>query len=166
VSRVGRRRRASQPQPFAHAGATTGSGGRTTTTAASARCTALQATRWCTGAPGVLAGAWEYLDEELLLAGAELIWRAGPHGDEKGHGICHGTSGNGFALLKAFARTGDERWLIRARRFAVHALGQVERLRAANGSGRYSLWTGDVGTALFAAACLDCDARYPILDIV
>jgi len=122
--------------------------------------------QWCTGAPGVLAGACDYLDEELLLAGAELIWRAGAHGDEKGHGICHGTSGNGFALLKAFARTGDERWLERARRFAVHALGQAERLRAANGRGRYSLWTGDVGTALFAAACLDLDARYPILDIV
>jgi lanthionine synthetase-like protein len=122
--------------------------------------------QWCAGAPGVVAGAWEYLDEELLLAGAELIWRAGAHGDEKGHGICHGTSGNGFALLKAFARTGDERWLERARRFAVHALGQAERLRAVNGRGRYSLWTGDVGTALFAAGCLDVDARYPILDIV
>jgi hypothetical protein len=122
--------------------------------------------QWCTGAPGILAGAWEYLDEELLLAGAELIWQAGAHGDEKGHGICHGTSGNGFALLKAFARTGDERWLERARRFAVHALGQVERLRTVNGGGRYSLWTGDVGSALFGAACLDVDARYPILDIV
>ena len=122
--------------------------------------------QWCTGAPGILAGAWEYLDEELLLAGAELIWQAGAHGDEKGHGLCHGTSGNGFALLKAFARTGDERWLGRARRFAVHALGQAERLRAANGRGRYSLWTGDVGTALFAAACLDVDPRYPIIDIV
>jgi lantibiotic modifying enzyme len=122
--------------------------------------------QWCTGAPGVVAGACEYLDEELLLAGAELTWRAGAHGDEKGHGICHGTSGNGFALLKAFARTGDERWLERARRFAVHALGQVDRRRAATGRGRYSLWTGDVGTALFAAACLDVDARYPILDVV
>jgi hypothetical protein len=28
----------------------------------------------------------------------------------------------------------------------------------------YSLCAGDVGTALFAAACLDQDARYPILD--
>jgi len=27
-------------------------------------------------------------------------------------------------------------------------------------------WTGDVGTALFAAACLDGDARYPILDVL
>jgi hypothetical protein len=120
--------------------------------------------QWCTGAPGILAGAWDYLDEELVVAGAELIWQAGAHSDEKGHGLCHGTSGNGFALLMAFARNGDERWLERARRFAVHALGQAERLAAVNGHRRYSLFTGDVGTALFAAACLDVDPRYPILD--
>jgi lantibiotic modifying enzyme len=120
--------------------------------------------QWCTGAPGILAGAWDYLDEELVLAGAELVWQAGAHGDEKGHGLCHGTSGNGFALLKALARTGDELWLDRARRFASHALAQADRLAAANGRRRYSLFTGDVGTALFAAACLDADARFPILD--
>jgi lantibiotic modifying enzyme len=122
--------------------------------------------QWCTGAPGILAGAWEYLDEELLLAGAELIWHAGAHRDEKGHGLCHGTSGNGFALLKAFARTGDERWLERARRFAVHALAQAERISAEKGRRRYSLFTGDAGTALFAAACLDVDARFPIIDVM
>jgi lantibiotic modifying enzyme len=122
--------------------------------------------QWCTGAPGVVAGAWDYLDEELLLAGAELIWRAGAHQDEKGHGICHGTAGNGFALLKAFARTGDELWLERARRFAVHALAQAERIATANGRRRYSLFTGDVGTALFAADCLDGDTRFPIIDVM
>jgi lantibiotic modifying enzyme len=122
--------------------------------------------QWCTGAPGVVAGGWEYLDEELLLAGAELIWRAGAHRDEKGHGLCHGTAGNGFALLKAFARTGDERWLERARRFAVHALAQAERIAAANGRRRYSLFNGDVGTALFAAACLDADPRFPVVDVM
>jgi lantibiotic modifying enzyme len=122
--------------------------------------------QFCTGAPGVLAGAWDYLDEDLLLAGAELVWHAGAHRDEKGHGLCHGTSGNGFALLKAFARTGDERWLERARRFAMHALAQAERIAAANGRRRYSLFNGDVGTALFAAACLDVDARYPIIDVM
>ena len=122
--------------------------------------------QWCTGAPGILAGAWDYLGEDLVLAGAELVWRAGAHGDDKGHGLCHGTSGNGFALLKAFARTGDERWLERARRFAVHALGQAERIAAANGRRRYSLFTGDVGTALFAAACLDADTRFPIVDLM
>lgn len=122
--------------------------------------------QWCTGAPGVLAGAWDYLDEDLVLAGAELVWRAGAHGDDKGHGICHGTAGNGFALLKAFARTGDERWLERARRFAVHALAQTERIASANGRRRYSLFTGDLGTALFAAACLDADTRFPVVDVL
>jgi lantibiotic modifying enzyme len=122
--------------------------------------------QWCTGAPGVLAGAWDYLDEDLVLAGAELVWRAGAHQDEKGHGICHGTAGNGFALLKAFARTGDELWLERARRFAVHALAQAERIATASGRRRYSLFTGDVGTALFAAACLDGDPRFPIVDVM
>ena len=61
--------------------------------------------------------------------------------------ICHGTAGNGYALLTAFERTGDERWLERARRFAVHALAQVRRQRAARGRGRYSLFTGDLGVA-------------------
>jgi lantibiotic modifying enzyme len=122
--------------------------------------------QWCTGAPGIVAGAWDYLDEDLLVAGAELVWRAGAHGDEKGHGLCHGTSGNGFALLKAFERTADERWLERARRFAVHSLAQAERIAETNGRRRYSLFTGDVGTALFAAACLEVDSRYPVLDIL
>jgi hypothetical protein len=120
--------------------------------------------QWCHGAPGIVATAAPYLDEQLLLAGAELAWRAGAHAEEKGAGICHGTAGNGYALLKTFERTGDEGWLERARRFAVHALGQVERTRAEVGHGRYSLFTGDLGAALFASACLDADARFPVLD--
>ena len=70
----------------------------------------------------------------------------------------------GVAFLAAFARTGNELWLERARRFAVHALAQVERTRGENGRGRYSLFTGDVGVALFASACLDGDARFPVLE--
>jgi hypothetical protein len=120
--------------------------------------------QWCGGAPGIVISTAAYVDEELLLAGGELIWRAGPHGLEKGASICHGTAGNGYAFLKLFERTGDERWLERARRFAVHALGQVERLRERRGRGRYSLWTGDVGTALYAADCLAAEARYPVVD--
>jgi hypothetical protein len=122
--------------------------------------------QWCYGGPGVAVAAASYLDEELLLAGAELAWRAGPPTLEKGPCLCHGTAGNGYAFLKAFARTGDERWLERARRFAVHALAQVERLRADRGRGRYSLWTGDIGVALYAADCLDARTAYPVLDSV
>jgi hypothetical protein len=120
--------------------------------------------QWCHGSPGIVATARDYLDQDLLCAGAELAWRAGPHGPEKGPGLCHGTAGNGYAFLAAFARTGNELWLERARRFAVHALAQVERTRGENGRGRYSLFTGDVGVALFASACLDGDARFPVLE--
>jgi lanthionine synthetase-like protein len=115
--------------------------------------------QWCHGAPGIVTTAGDYLDEELMHGGAELTWRAGAHGPEKGAGLCHGTAGNGYALLKAFELTGDELWLERARRFAVHALAQVDAA-----PGRYSLFTGNVGVALFAASCLDADARFPILD--
>jgi hypothetical protein len=114
--------------------------------------------QWCWGAPGVVSAAGDYLDEDLLLAGARLVWEAGPHGPEKGFGLCHGTSGNGYALLKAFERTGVEEWLVRARRFAVHALAQAEA-----GAGRFSLWTGDPGPTLLASDCLAGEGRYPIL---
>lgn len=117
--------------------------------------------QWCAGAPGILIGAADYLDEDLLLAGGELIWRAGPHGDEKGPNICHGTAGNGYAFLKVFERTGEEQWLERARRFALHALEQVERMPS-----RYSLFTGGIGVALYAADCLEARTAYPIMEYV
>jgi hypothetical protein len=117
--------------------------------------------QWCAGAPGIVAAAADYLDEDLLIAGAELPWHTGPPGLEKGPSICHGTSGNGYAFLKAFARTGDEEWLGRSRRFAMHALDQVKRL-----PGRYSLWTGNLGVALYVAACLDARGQYPLMDYV
>jgi Lanthionine synthetase C-like protein len=122
--------------------------------------------QWCAGAPGIVEGAAEYMDEELVLAGAELAWRTGPPNLDKGPGICHGTAGNGYAFLKTFERTGDEQWLERARRFAMHALEQVDRLREERGRGRYSLWTGDVGVALYAADCIDGRAEYPFFDAV
>jgi hypothetical protein len=120
--------------------------------------------QWCYGAPGVVISSADYLDEELLVAGAALVWRAGPPGMQKGPCICHGTAGNGYAFLKVFERTGDEVWLDRARRFAVHAVEQVRRGRAERGRGRYSLWTGDVGVALYAADCLEARSAYPVVD--
>lgn len=102
----------------------------------------------------------DVLDEDLALAGGELTWRAGPL--VKGPGLCHGTAGNGYAFLTLLERTGDELWLERARRFAVHAISQVERVRAAHGKGRHSLWTGDLGTALYLADCVDGAGRLPL----
>src|SRR5256714_1300420 len=94
--------------------------------------------------------------------GGDGLWRQ----DDDYRGLGHGSWGNGFALLKAFARTRDALGLDRARRFAVHALAQADRIATACGQRRYSLFTGDLGTALFAAACLDVDARFPVIDIM
>jgi hypothetical protein len=124
-------------------------------------------TQWCHGAPGMVASLAEIAPgddehERLLLAGGELIWRAGPLA--KGANLCHGTAGNGLAFLKLFRRTGDELWLERARAFAMHAAAQVERERRTLGRGRYSLWTGDPGTAVYLALCLDGSASLPSFD--
>src|SRR6185503_10034546 len=97
------------------------------------------------------------------VAGGELTWRAGPLA--KGPGLCHGTAGNGYAFLKLLDRTGDERWLERARRFAMHAIEQIVRTREQYGRGRYTLFTGDVGTALYLQSCLDADSAFPTLDV-
>jgi hypothetical protein len=116
--------------------------------------------QWCHGAPGILIHAGGVLDEDLLLGGAQLIWDAGPfERHEKGPGICHGTAGNGYALLRTFERTQDELWLERAQAFAVHALEQAQSLPP-----RYSLFTGGIGAALFAVDCLDETVRFPVLD--
>jgi hypothetical protein len=101
------------------------------------------------------------LDEELALAGGELTWRAGPLA--KGPGLCHGTAGNAYAFLVLHKRTGDELWLDRARAFAMHAIRQVEREREGLGRGRYSLFTGDIGVALFLRHLLDGDDRFPTM---
>ena len=119
--------------------------------------------QWCHGAPGIVATLGDLLPADLLLGGAELTWQAGPL--VKGPGLCHGTAGNGYALLRAHAVTGDERWLERARRFAMHALEQVEQMRARYGRGRFSFHTGDVGAALYARSCLDADPRFPTMDV-
>jgi Lanthionine synthetase C-like protein len=118
-------------------------------------------TQWCHGAAGVVAAfagiegddAWD----ELLLAGGRTVWAAGPLRDRAG--LCHGTAGNAYAFLKLFERTGDELWLERARRFAMHALHQV-------GEPWHSLYTGDLGVALCLRSCLEADARFPTLDFL
>jgi hypothetical protein len=125
-------------------------------------------TQWCHGAPGIVAslGSLAPRDDELtelLLAGGDLTWQAGPL--RKGANLCHGTAGNGYAFLKLFERTGDELWLHRARAFAMHSIAQVERAGLEFGRARHTLWTGDPGTALYLASCVDATAAFPTLDV-
>ncbi|MGZ4175294.1 MAG: lanthionine synthetase C family protein [Solirubrobacteraceae bacterium] len=120
--------------------------------------------QWCHGAPGIVATIGDLLPLELAVAGGELTWRAGPL--RKGPGLCHGTAGNGFAFLALHALTADPTWLDRARRFAVHAVLQVRSERDAIGRGRYTLFTGDVGVALYVRACLGADPAFPTVDVL
>lgn len=120
----------------------------------------------CVGAPGMVnalaALPRDPVTDELFVAAGELTWRAGPLA--KLPSLCHGTPGNGFALLKLHARTGDPIWLERARAFAMHAIGQAERGVMRHAQRKHSLWTGDLGLALFLRACIRADARFPTLD--
>jgi hypothetical protein len=125
--------------------------------------------QWDHGAAGVILGLARYPDhdelvERLLRAGGEAIWRAGPVG--KGPGICHGTAGNGFALLRLAKRTGDLVWQERAEQFAMAAMRQSEAWRSRFGLPSFSLWTGDAGVALFVDAVLRNDPRLLSLDLL
>jgi hypothetical protein len=123
--------------------------------------------QWCHGAPGMVISfadaplASPDLDR-LLLRAAELTWRAGPLA--KGPNLCHGTAGNGYAFLKLYRRSGDDLWLERARAFAMAAIEQCRGARRKYGRGRYSLWTGDLGVAVYLQACLKVDPRFPTID--
>ena len=101
--------------------------------------------------------------EELLLEGGKFTWAAGPLA--KGSNLCHGTAGNGYAFLKLYRRTSDEIWLERARAFATTAIAQCREDRMQLGRGRYSLWTGDVGVAIYLWHCLTQTPHFPSVDV-
>jgi hypothetical protein len=124
--------------------------------------------QYCHGAPGMVTA---FADapftsaelESLLLEGGAFIWAAGPLA--KGSGLCHGTGGNGYAFLKLYRRTKDAIWLERARAFAMTAIAQCREARAQLGRGRYTLWTGDIGLAVYLWDCLRAEPRFPTIDI-
>ena len=122
--------------------------------------------QFCHGAPGVvvcLASLPTTELDDLLVAAAETIWCAGPL--TKGSNLCHGTGGNGYALLKLHQRTGDPRWLDRARAFAMHGIAQTDDDADRYGQMRYALWTGDLGFAIYLWDCLRARAEFPTLDV-
>jgi Lanthionine synthetase C-like protein len=126
--------------------------------------------QWCHGAPGIVTALADFpagrspTMDSLLIGAGHAVWQAGPLA--KGCGLCHGTAGNGYAFLKLYQRTGDALWLERARAFAMHATLQQQRTRQEHGRGRYTLWTGDAGLAVYLWHCLDGRADLPALDVV
>ena len=101
--------------------------------------------------------------DALLVEGGAFTWAAGPLA--KGSNPCHGTGGNGYAFLKLYRRTGDPSWLERARAFAMTAIAQCREARAELGRGRFSLWTGDVGLAIYLWDCITAQPHFPTVDV-
>jgi hypothetical protein len=122
----------------------------------------------CHGAPGMVTA---FADapftapelEELLREGGKFAWTAGPLA--KGSNLCHGTGGNGYAFLKLYRRTNDPIWLERARAFAMTAIAQYREARDQLGRGRYSLWTGDIGLAVYLWDCVTTEPKFPTIDV-
>jgi hypothetical protein len=122
--------------------------------------------QFCHGAPGFIVCLGDFPSatlDDLLIAGGEATWAAGPL--IKGSNLCHGTGGNGYAFLKLFQRTRDAKWLDRARAFAMHAIRQTESEEHDVGRMRYSLWTGDPGFAIYLWDCIHATAAFPSLDV-
>lgn len=122
--------------------------------------------QYCHGAPGFVVCLADFPGEALdhvLAAGAEATWAAGPL--RKGSNLCHGTGGNGYAFLKLYKRTGDSKWLDRARAFAMHGIAQTDAAARTYGQMRYSLWTGDAGFAIYLWDCIRGGDRFPTMDI-
>jgi lantibiotic modifying enzyme len=122
--------------------------------------------QFCHGSPGFVICLAEYPDasmDSLLIEAGDAVWQAGPLA--KGSNLCHGTAGNGYAFLKLYQRTGDARWLDRARAFATHAIEQTLADREQYGHLRYSLWTGDPGVAVYLWDCLRAKAEFPTLNV-
>ncbi len=122
--------------------------------------------QFCHGSPGFVICLADLPDPQLdglLLAAGEATWVAGPLA--KGSNLCHGTGGNGYAFLKLYERTGDARWLERARAFAMHGIQQVASDEREYGQLRYSLWTGDPGLAVYLWDCIRARAAFPTLDV-
>lgn len=122
----------------------------------------------CHGAPGMVttlaAGPVRRPElDRLLLDAGELTWRAGPLA--KGSNLCHGTGGNGYAFLRLWRHTAEAFWLDRARAFAMTALAQCRQARREVGRGRFTLWTGDPGLAVYLWACLEGEAGFPNVDL-
>lgn len=125
--------------------------------------------QWCHGAPGLIPllcsviytgvddgrGGITYsgggpemhtiLRDRLASAG-DVIWARGLL--KNGTGLCHGTAGNGYALLGLYRATGDERMLHRAEYFARWSMDHISRF-AEGPAATYSLFEGLAGSVCF-----------------
>ncbi|OCT74278.1 lanC-like protein 2 isoform X1 [Xenopus laevis] len=121
---------------------------------------------WCHGAPGVihmLLQAHKVFKEDKYLKDAmecsDVIWQRGLL--RKGYGICHGTSGNGYAFLLLYNHTQDKKYLYRACKFAEWCL-EYGKHGCRIPDRPYSLFEGMAGAIHFLSDMLTPEtSRFP-----
>ncbi|GIL77346.1 hypothetical protein Vretifemale_6818 [Volvox reticuliferus] len=131
---------------------------------------------WCHGAPGAVfmwCKAHQVFGDPAYLSAArragEVVWQLGLL--KKGHGLCHGTSGNAYALLALHRATGNEAiWLHRARMFAAHISSPEGRAVYDTPDRPLSLYEGRAGALCLLADLLADDggsagARFPAFEL-
>ena len=71
----------------------------------------------------------------------------------------------GATILWGAFQANELIWLERARAFAMTAIAQYREARDQVGRGRYSLWTGDIGLAVYLWDCLSTEPQFPTIDV-
>ena len=61
--------------------------------------------------------------------------------------------------------TSESRWRALYEVHAMTAIAQCREARVQYGKARYSLWTGDVGLAIYLWNCLTTEPRFPTVDV-
>eukprot|EP00667_Euglena_gracilis_P012693 EG_transcript_13056 len=114
--------------------------------------------QWCHGAPGfiplLLRCAEVYAEpnyRQLAEELGDLVWTRGLL--QKGVGLCHGISGNGYMHLSLYRATADPKHLRRAQQFLLFSLDRLDRLSRLPDH-PHSLFEGTMGFVCFAADVL------------
>ena len=104
--------------------------------------------QFCHGAPGPLlmyVKAYEVLGgpRDLALAeqAADVVWERGLL--RKGNGLCHGVAGNAYCFLSLYRCTGNDKFLWRARQFALAAESHEVLDQQRRPDSPYSLFEGE-----------------------
>ena len=117
--------------------------------------------QWCHGAPGMVTslGRRPRRGPRARRRRADLARRARPPRARASATAPPATATRSSPCSSARATSAGSSGRAGSR---AHSIAQVERARADHGMGRYSLWTGDLGTALYLADCIDGAGRLPL----
>lgn len=137
--------------------------------------------QFCHGAPGIiyvyLKAYSYYMKLDYLFAAikmGEIIWKKGIL--KKGNSICHGISGNAYALYALYKYTSNDEWLMRSYCFVLltfnpdvqrecNEYDDNKRLVIGKSNNPYSLMEGVLGNVCLYSDFLSDDIIFPGFEI-